>query len=325
VTIAFVTVPSPAPCELSVVLPCFNERDNLQAVRDRLLAVLERAGLAGFEVLFVDDASTDGSDEIIRRFHAEDACIKLVRFSRNFGHQAALTAGLEAAAGRAVVLMDCDLQDPPETLPAFLDKWREGFQVVYGVRRARQESWLKRTAYAVFYRSLRAVAHIDVPLDAGDFCLLDRRVVDTLKRFGERHVFLRGLRAWVGFARAKVVYERPARFAGETKYGFRKLLRLALSGYVGFSSMPLRLAGLVGTVAALGGFGLALWAILTHLFGAETPWGWASTVSIILVLGGMQLLVLGIIGEYLARVYDEVRQRPRYIVEQAVGVEAPKG
>ena len=318
-----VAVEPHASCAVSIVLPCFNEAANLTAMRDRLVPVLSTEFEDGdFEILFVDDASTDESARILHEFHNQDPRCKVLRFSRNFGHQAALGAGLEQARGRAVVQMDCDLQDPPEVLSQFFAKWREGAEIVYGVRRARKEGFLMRLAYSAFYRSLRMMANIEVPLDAGDFCLLDRKVVDALNRFDERHVFWRGLRAWVGFSTAEVEYERQARHAGEPKYTLRRLIRLAISGYIGFSSAPLRLAGLVGSLAAIAGFGVATWAILSRMLSSDPiPPGWASIVSIVLVIGGLQLLVLGIIGEYLARVYDEVRQRPRYLIAEQLGFE----
>jgi dolichol-phosphate mannosyltransferase len=304
---------------LTAVLPCYNERENLGPLMERLVPVLDRAGAGRYEAIFVDDGSTDGSGEILDRLSDADPRIKVLHFSRNFGHQAALAAGLEASTGATVVLMDCDLQDPPEVIEAFLARWREGYEVVYAIRRARKEGPLKRAAYKLFYRSVRAIAEIDIPPDAGDFCLLDRAVVDVLVSLRERHAFLRGLRSWVGFRQVGVEYERQARFAGVPKYTLRKLVRLAVSGYIGFSAAPLRLATWLGFGAAAIGFGLALWAIATRLLHIPAPRGWASTLAIVLFLGGAQLLVLGVIGEYLGRVYDEVRARPNYIVRRRAG------
>src|SRR5438094_6357938 len=227
---------------ISVVLPVYNERENLDALVDRLIPALRKTIGESFEVLFIDDGSRDGSGDLLDALHARDRRLKVVHFSRNFGHQAALQAGLDEATGDAVVLMDADLQDPPEVLGRLVEHWRQGYEVVYAIRRRRKEGLVKRAAYAVFYRTLKAVAEIDVPLDAGDFCLLDRRVVDTLATLPERNRRLRGLRRWVGFRQVGVEYERDARHAGETKYTLRRLLRLALSGYVGFSAMPLRAA-----------------------------------------------------------------------------------
>lgn len=313
----------PAQARLSVVLPVYNERENLDALLARLLPVLERETGDRFEVLFVDDGSRDGSAEILDAFHARDPRLKVLHFSRNFGHQPALQAGLDVADGDAVVLMDADLQDPPEVLSRFLTEWRAGFDVVYAVRRKRKERLLKRTTYALFYRTMKAIAEIDVPVDAGDFCLLDRAVVDTLVALRERNRFLRGLRSWVGFRQLGIEYERESRHAGNPKYTLRALIRLAVSGYVGFSTMPLRAASWFGFACAVLGALIALWAVATKLMDIPSPRGWASTMGAILFIGGGQLLMLGVVGEYLSRVYDEVRQRPLYIVRSRVGFAAP--
>jgi len=310
---------------ISVILPVYNERETLPELKSRLTPILEGAVGGSFEVLFVDDGSRDGSDLIIDGFHDRDPRFKAVHFSRNFGHQAALQAGLDAASGDAVALMDADLQDPPELLERFIELWRQGYDVVYAVRRKRKEGFLKRAAYAVFYRTMKAISEIDVPLDAGDFCLMDRRVVDTLISLRERNRFLRGLRSWVGFRQIGVEYERDARHAGDPKYTLRKLVGLALSGYIGFSSAPLRLATWLGLASAMTGFLVALWAIYTKLAGIYSPRGWASTIAIIMFIGGAQLLMLGVIGEYLSRVYDEVRRRPLYVVRSRLGVEERAG
>jgi polyisoprenyl-phosphate glycosyltransferase len=304
---------------LSVVLPVYDEAANLRAVVTRLAPVLEKLTQGSWEIVFADDGSKDGSSDLLDTLHGEDARVKVLHLSRNFGHQAALSAGLEAASGQAVVLMDADLQDPPEVIDAFVERWRAGFDVVYAVRRTRKEGIFKRAAYAVFYLSMRRLANIDVPVDAGDFCLLDRAVVDELVALPERQRFLRGLRAWVGFRQTGVEYDRDARAAGASKYSLGKLVQLAVSGYVGFSAFPLRASAWLGFAAAFTGFALAIWAIASKLLGLDTPQGWASTVAIVLFLGGVQLLVLGVIGEYLGRVYDEVRARPTYIVRRRLG------
>ena len=312
------------PPQLSVVLPVFDERETLEALFARLLPVLERVSGGSFEVVCVDDGSTDGSGELLDAFHARDARVKVVHLSRNFGHQAALEAGLEETGGDAVVLMDADLQDRPDVIRTFVERWREGSEVVYAVRSGRKEGLVLRGAYAVFYRTLRAIAQIDVPLDAGDFCLLDRRVVDALVALPEQHRFLRGLRSWVGFRQVGVEVERDARHAGTSKYTLRKLARLALSGYVGFSSGPLRIAALLGVVTATGGFAIAFWVLATKLLDVPSPRGWASLLACLMVVGGVQLLVLGIIGEYVGRVYDEVRRRPLFLVRDRVGLDEPR-
>jgi glycosyltransferase involved in cell wall biosynthesis len=304
---------------ISIILPVYNEVDSLELLASRLVPVLDESTGGSFEILFVDDGSRDGSDQIVDLLHAKDPRFKAIHFSRNFGHQAALQAGMDEALGDAVILMDADLQDPPEVVVRFVERWKEGYDVVYAIRKKRKESAWKRAAYSVFYRTMKFVAEIDVPLDAGDFCLIDRRVVDTLVSLRERNRFLRGLRSWVGFRQIGVEYERNARHAGDPKYTLRKLMGLALSGYIGFSAMPLRMATWLGLCAAGTGFLIAVWAVISKLAGIYSPRGWASTVAIILFLGGVQLLMLGIIGEYLSRVYDEVRQRPLYLVKSRVG------
>src|SRR5262245_13273918 len=306
---------------ISVILPVYNESETLEKLKARITPVLEERVGGSFEVLFVDDGSRDGSDLIIDGCHDRDPRFKAIHFSRNFGHQAALQAGLDSATGDAVALMDADLQDPPELLKQFIYYWRQGNDVVYAVRKKRKEPFWKKAAYATFYRTMKAVSEIDVPLDAGDFCLMDRRVVDTLVSFRERNRFLRGLRSWVGFKQIGVEYERDARLAGEPKYTLRKLMGLALSGYIGFSAMPLRMAVWLGLMAAGIGFLVAIWAVWTKLSGHYSPTGWASTIAVVMFIGGVQLLMLGVIGEYLSRVYDEVRQRPLYLVKSRVGLE----
>jgi len=290
---------------------------------ERLLPVMH--GLVGddYEVIFVNDGSGDETGALLDAACAEHPQVRALHFSRNFGHQPALTAGMDAASGEALILLDCDLQDPPEVLPAFVERWRQGHDVVYGVRQKRKESIFKRAAYSVFYRTLRAMAQVDVPLDAGDFCLMDRKVVDVLRGLPETHRFLRGLRTWVGFKQASVEYERSERFAGTPKYTLGKLLQLALTGYIGFSIVPLRLAVWLGALAALGGAAVFAWVMLATLTGASAPRGWASVIAVVLSLGGAQLIVLSIIGEYLGRMYDEVRRRPVYIVDRRAGWQAP--
>jgi polyisoprenyl-phosphate glycosyltransferase len=304
---------------ISVILPVYNERETLPMLDARLVPVLEESTEGSFEVLFVDDGSRDGSDKIIDSFSARDPRLKAIHFSRNFGHQAALQAGLDESSGRAVILMDADLQDPPDMLNQFIELWKQGYDVVYAVRKKRKEPFWKRAAYNLFYRTMKAVAEIDVPLDAGDFCLMDRSVVETLVSLRERNRFLRGLRSWVGFRQIGIECEREERQAGEPKYTLRKLIGLALSGYIGFSAMPLRLATLLGLFSAGVGFLFAAWAVFTKLAGIYSPRGWTSTLAVIMFIGGVQLIMLGVIGEYLSRVYDEVRQRPLYIVKSRVG------
>jgi dolichol-phosphate mannosyltransferase len=269
--------------------------------------------------LFVDDGSSDGTLGILEgvcRSNPRAACMS---FSRNFGHQSAVSAGLQHARGDMVAVIDADLQDPPSVIPAFVEKWRDGFDVVYGIRKNRKEHLALRAAYGMFYRILKRIAHVDVPLDAGDFALMDRRVVDEINGMPEHNRFIRGLRGWVGFRQTGVEYERHARHSGESKYNFSRLLKLALDGLISFSSVPLRLASWLGAMAAILGFGYLLYAFFARLAGVSIPEGWTSTVVTILFLGGTQLMVLGILGDYIGRIFDEVKNRPNFIPREALG------
>jgi dolichol-phosphate mannosyltransferase len=300
---------------LSVVVPIYNEQATLAELYRRLTQVLSHdlADLA-YEIVFVNDGSSDASFQILIKLHAEDPAVKVVTLSRNFGHQAALTAGLEYAKGDAVVCMDGDGQDPPEVIPALVARWREEHDVVYAVRTSRQEGVLKRGCYAAFYRLLRRLSRIAIPLDAGDFALMDRRVVECLKALPERSRFIRGLRAWVGFRQVGVAYERDKRFAGMSKYTWPKLVHLAVHGLLSFSALPLRLATAVGFMVSGGAVLGIVVALYLKLFTELAIPGWTATVIPILVLGGMQLVSIGILGEYLAQIFDEVKQRPLYLV-----------
>jgi len=316
-----------APVEYSVVVPVYNEQQTLPELLSRLGAVMRPLG--DYELIFVDDGSTDGTLEILRRSVSSDPRVRVLSFSRNFGHQTAITAGLHRAGGRAVVVMDGDLQDPPEVIPEMARKWKEGFEVVYAVRRTRKGNPLKRAAYAVFYRLLARLSDIKIPLDAGDFGLMDRRVVDQINAMPERTRFVRGLRSWVGFRQAPVVYDRQERFAGRPKYTLRKLVKLGLDGMFSFSAVPLRAATALGFVVSI----LALLYILKILYWyffyppeeVARLKGWATTVTAILFLGGVQLIAIGVLGEYMGRIYEEVKQRPHYIFKEEIGFDGPEG
>lgn len=305
------TVASPV---VSIVVPAFNEADNLDSLWGRVRPVLDQVG-AG-EMIVVDDGSSDGTWEEVMRLAASDRRVRGVRLTRNFGHQAALSAGMEHARGEAVCFMDADLQDPPELLLDLVAQWRSGHEVVYAVRRSRQESLVKRTAYRSFYRLYRRLADIDVPLDSGDFALVDRRIVNELLALPEHNRFLRGLRTWVGYRQLGLPYDREARNAGRPKYTFRKLLRLALDGLLSFSAAPLRLASLLGILVAVAGGLYIGFAVTALLFFGGVPKGWTSIVAIFLTVGGMQLIVIGVLGEYVARIYDETKARPNFLVAE---------
>jgi glycosyltransferase involved in cell wall biosynthesis len=304
---------------ISVVVPVFNEQATLDALVLRLTGALDATG-DPFEVVFVNDGSRDRSAEMLRLHHQKDSRLKSITLSRNFGHQVAVTCGLDHAQGDAVIVMDGDLQDPPEVLPGLIARWREGFDVVYAVRRRRKEMWAKVLAYKFFYWLLHRVSYLDIPLDSGDFSLMDRRVVELLATMPERNRFVRGLRTWVGLRQTGFEYERDARFAGESKYSFTKLMRLAFDGLVSYSFVPLRMVSNVGMLVSLSALAYMLYLLLARAFGDTTIQGWTSTVVIVLFLGGIQLLSLGIIGEYIGRIFDEVKQRPQYVVSETLGV-----
>jgi polyisoprenyl-phosphate glycosyltransferase len=308
---------------LSIVVPVFNEEAILDTLHARVVAALERSA-ERFELVLVDDGSRDGSWEKMTAAAARDPRVVLVRLSRNFGHQVAITAGVDAARGEAVVLMDADLQDPPEVIPEMIARWRAGYDVVYG-RRSRRlgESWFKRATAAAFYRVIRGLTSVDIPADTGDFRLMSRRVVEVLKRLEERNRFVRGLVAWIGWRQTAVEYERAERLAGETKYPLRKMVRFAADAIVSFSIAPLRVATALGLVVSTFSFGYAVYAVLARIFSWDVVQGWASLMVAVTFLGGVQLISLGVIGEYVGRVYDEVKRRPLYVADVQRAGEAP--
>ncbi|MBN1889782.1 MAG: glycosyltransferase family 2 protein [Thermoflexales bacterium] len=308
---------------ISIIAPVYNEEPVLPELYRRVREVMDPLG-ESWELVLVNDGSRDHSAEVIAELHAGDGRVKGVSFSRNFGFQIAVTAGLDHVLGQAVIVADADLQDPPEVFPAMIAKWREGYDVVYGVRQSRQgETWFKLFTAKLFYRLIRRITKIDIPLDTGDFRLMDRRVVEAIRRMPERNRFLRGMVPWVGFKQTGVQYERKARFAGESKFGsVSKMLPFAVDAITGFSYLPLQLATYLGFVIA----GLSALAILIviglRLFDPAAPLlGQATTLVAVLFLGGVQLISLGIMGEYLGRIYDEVKARPLYLVDKKWGYE----
>ncbi|MBZ8134238.1 glycosyltransferase [Afifella sp. IM 167] len=305
---------------LSVVVPCYNEQEVLPLTHARLLEAFGAAPFR-FQIVYVNDGSRDATGAMLEEYAAADTRVKAVILSRNFGHQAAVSAGLAHADGDAIGIIDADLQDPPEVILAMLDKWRAGYDVIYGVRRKRKESLFKRTAYTLFYRIFRSVAEVDMPLDAGDFCLMDRHVLDVLNDLPESERYLRGLRAWVGFSQTALEYERAVRAAGVTKYPFRKLVKLAADGIFSFSTAPLTLvfyAGLITAAIAVAGliFTFVQRVFDITVFGVaptDIP-GFTALALMILFLGAVQMLSVGILGEYIGRIFVEVKRRPTYIV-----------
>jgi polyisoprenyl-phosphate glycosyltransferase len=311
----------PTRRKVVVVVPFLNEAENLPLLYERLTGVLEKEPEA-FDVLFVDDGSSDGSAAWVAGRAASDPRVKLLQLSRNFGHQLAITAGMDHAEGDAVVIMDADLQDPPEVVPALLARWREGHEIVYAVRTSRSgEPWLKLILAATFYKTFRRMANVDVPLDAGDFRLVDRKVIDALKQVRELHRFVRGLTCWVGFSQTAVHYERAPRHAGTTKYPVWKSMRLAWDAITSFSSAPLRWMTFFGLLVSIAGLLQAVRVIVDRLlYPGSMERGWASVVAIMLFLGGVQLISLGLIGQYVGRIFEESKKRPLYFVKEKVGM-----
>jgi glycosyltransferase involved in cell wall biosynthesis len=301
----------------SIVAPIYNEADNLQEFYRRVKDVMESNGKS-WELLLVDDGSTDGSTEQILELAKNDKCVRPIIFARNFGHQIAITAGWDYARGEAVIIMDADLQDPPEVIPELVAKWQADFQVVYAVRAEREgESWFKKITASIFYRIIYRITDVKIPLDAGDFRLMDRKVVEVLKTMRERHRFPRGMSAWVGFRQIGVPYKRAARHAGVTKYPFNKMLRLALNAITSFSYFPLQVATFFGFISAgIAIIGIPIVVIL-RVSGSPQLTGQATTLIAVLFLGGVQLISLGILGEYVGRLYDEAKGRPLYILREA--------
>ena len=301
----------------TIIAPIFNEIQSIPELYHRVCEVMDSTN-EPWELILVDDGSSDGSTGVIREFAERDERVRPVIFARNFGHQLAVTAGLDYSRGKAVVIIDADLQDPPELILDMITKWREGYEVVYAVRTEREgESWFKLITASMFYRLIYRITDVDIPMDTGDFRLLDRKAVNVLNRMRERHRFLRGMSVWIGFKQIGVPYSRAARIAGETKYPFKKMFRFALDAVTSFSYFPLQVATYFGFFLA----GISLLAIpiviATRLAGSQAFFGQATTLIAVLFLGGVQLISLGILGEYIGRLFDEAKGRPLYIVRES--------
>jgi polyisoprenyl-phosphate glycosyltransferase len=305
---------------LSLVLPIYNEEEVVHELHARLQKFLGDLGMPT-EVLFVDDGSRDRSLEMLRQLATQEPRYRVLSFARNFGHQAAITAGVDHADGQAVVVMDADLQDPPEVVLEMVAKWREGFDVVYGKRRSRQgETFFKLLTARWFYRIFSSMIPVKVPLDTGDFRLMSRRVVLVLRELRESHRFVRGLVAWLGFKQTAVLYDRPGRFAGETKFPLRKMVRFAIDGITSFSILPLRFATYLGIFISFLSLGTAIWALVARFAFRATVPGWTTVIVLVSLLAAVQLLMIGILGEYLGRIYEQVKLRPLYIVAERINV-----
>lgn len=309
---------------VTIVSPFLDEEESLPVLYDRLSRVME-AQPEAWELILVDDGSTDGSVPWVRRKAAEDPRVKLIVLSRDFGHQVAITAGLDHATGDAVVIIDADLQDPPEVIPELLVKWREGFEIVYAVRQSRAgESWFKKMTAKLFYRLFHRMAGINVPMDAGEFRLIDRKVVEALRDVRELHRFLRGLTCWTGFSQCPVLYQRAPRYAGRTKYPLWQLIRLAWDALTSFTGAPLRWMTGIGVAVSFAGLLFAARIVVGRLLGiGETVPGWTSLIAVMLVLGGIQLVCLGLMGQYISRIYEESKKRPLYFIRDSIGIQPP--
>jgi dolichol-phosphate mannosyltransferase len=299
--------------DISVVVPLYNEEENVAELYRRLSDSLQALGLT-YELVLVDDGSQDSTPQLMDDLEQKDGRVLPIHLSRNFGHQAAMGAGMDHAQGRAVILMDGDLQDPPEVLGRFIQLWQQGYEVVYAVRRNRKEGVIKRAGYFCFYRLLHAISDLDIPIDSGDFCLMDRKVVDVLVHLPERLRFLRGLRTFVGFRQIGLSYDRAERSAGKPKYTFRALLGLATDGLISFSSYPLHLASYLGLFSVFVAMLLGAWVVSDALLNKTAPRGWASMLVVMIFMGAIQLISLGIVGEYVRRIFIESKRRPTYIV-----------
>jgi len=301
---------------LSIIIPIYNETLNLNKLYDRLLSVLEPLKLS-FELVFINDGSKDNSIQIIRTFSQKDNRVKFIHFSRNFGHQIAVQAGLDLCVGEAAIIIDADLQDPPELIVYLYKKYKEGFEVVYAKRRSRKgESYFKKLTAKMFYRLLSKITSIDIPVDTGDFRIIDRQVINVLKEMPEQNKYLRGQISWLGFNQTFVEYDRDERYAGETGYTFRKMFRLAMDGITSFSNLPLKFASITGFVVSGISFIVMLYALYSNFVLKRAVEGWTSIMISVLFLGGVQLICLGIIGEYISRLNQNVRNRPLYIIQQ---------
>jgi len=302
----------------SIIIPVYNEQEVIGESYNRLTSVMRGIG-EPYELIFINDGSCDDTESIVTALCEKDDCVRLLNFTRNFGHMPAVTAGMDHAMGKAVIVIDADLQDPPEVLPEMVSLWKQGYDVVYGKRKQRKgETIFKRWTSKMFYRLLCWITNVNLPLDTGDFRLIDRKVCDTVNRLKEKKRYIRGLVGWVGFRQIAVEYVREKRFAGETKYPLRKMIAFAMDAITSFSYKPLKLATTIGFIISLCSFGYMLFVFYQRIFTDSTITGWASTIALILFTQGIVLMILGLIGEYIGRIYEETQGRPIYIVREEI-------
>lgn len=308
--------------KISIVIPVYNEEAVLKNLIQRLAILIQNTTNYEFEVIFVNDGSKDKTLEILEEISKIEKRLKIISFSRNFGHQAAVTAGIKYVTGDAVVIIDADLQDPPELIPQMIELWEQGNEVIYGKRKKRKgESAFKILSAKMFYKTLNALSDVEIPKDTGDFRLVDRKVIDVINQMPEHNKFLRGLFSWVGFKQYAFEYERQERKAGKTKYPFRKMMKLASDGIISFSTKPLKIVGGIGVLAIIISIGILIYSLISYAFNLnQLAPGWTSIMVTITFLGGIQLLSIWIISEYIARIYDETKQRPEYIIDKKINI-----
>ncbi|MDD3364532.1 MAG: glycosyltransferase family 2 protein [Syntrophomonas sp.] len=308
----------------TIIIPVYNEEAVIQEAYHRLTRVMESTG-ESYELMFINDGSQDRTAELIEGFAEKDECVKLLDFSRNFGHQIAITAGMDYARGDAIVIIDADLQDPPELIPKMIEKWKEGYEVVYAKRSQRKgETLFKKLTAALFYRLMGAMSEVKIPLDTGDFRLMDRKVCDAMQSIREKNRFVRGLVSWVGFRQTAIEYVREERYAGETKYPMKKMLRFSMDGITSFSYKPLKMATYLGFIVSSVSFVYLIVSLGQKIFTASTSAGWSSLIACLMLLNGVMFILFGILGEYIGRIYDETKNRPLYILRNKQKIEKVK-
>ena len=304
---------------LSIILPCYNEAENIVLLKNRIIEQLDNSSM-DYELIFIDDGSTDSTQKLLNALHKKNAKIKAISFSKNFGHQAAIIAGLHYAKGNAVIMMDADLQHPPELIPEMIDKWKSGFDIINTIRgKNKEDTIFKRTTSGSFYRTINLISNTKIPNGTADFRLMDRKVVDAFKDIEETNLFIRGMINWLGFSSTYIKYTPNKRHAGKTKYTFRKMMSLAFDGITSFSTAPLQMATLFGLIISAFSFLYLLYAIYIRLFTTQALAGWTSVIMSVLFLGGVQLISIGILGEYISKIFYEVKRRPRFIIDKKIG------